>query len=104
MPKDNSYWLDRQAYNVIAEWPFGKGIRQLVIDPVVFFGEPVDWPNYEASYDVRELEPAPRPQSTYVLPELFVTVEKPEELWPKIGANLNCRPHNPNNCSLRHAT
>ena len=103
MPKDNTYWLDRQAYKVISEWPFGRGIRQFVIDPALFFGERVEWRNYEASYDVRELEPDSRAQSTYVLQEFFVPVEKLEEFVPKMGEILNRRRVNTINVSIRHA-
>jgi len=36
IPKDASYGLDRFAYSVISEWPFGKGIREHIIDPMLF--------------------------------------------------------------------
>lgn len=103
MPKDNTYWRDRAAYQVISEWPFGRAIRQFAIDPAVFFGERVEWRNYEASYDVRELEPASRAHSTYVLQEFFVPVEKLEEFVPKMGEILNRRRVNTINVSIRHA-
>jgi len=103
MPKDQDYWLERSAYSVISEWPFGKAIRQFVIDPVVFRGERVEWRNYEASYDVRELEPASRAQSTFVLQEYFVPVERLEEFVPKMAEILNRRRVNVINVSIRHA-
>ncbi|MGH6628754.1 MAG: FAD-binding oxidoreductase, partial [Burkholderiales bacterium] len=103
MPRDKDYWLDRSAYQVISEWPFGKAIRQFVIDPIVFFGKRVEWRNYEASYDVRELEPASRAQSTYVLQEYFVPVEKLEQFVPKMAEILNRRRVNTVNVSIRHA-
>jgi len=103
MPKDQDYWLERSAYSVISEWPFGKAIRQFVIDPVVFRGERVEWRNYEASYDVRELEPASRAQSTFVLQEYFIPVDRLEEFVPKMAEILNRRRVNVINVSIRHA-
>lgn len=82
--EDRNYWLDRFCLWVISEWPYGKAIRQHIIDPLVFRGERVEWRNYEASYDVKELEPASREDSTYVLQEYFVPVGKLDEFVPKM--------------------
>ena len=49
------------------------------MDPWIFRGEPVTWRNYEASYDVAELEPASRESASYVLQEYFVPVERFDE-------------------------
>jgi FAD/FMN-containing dehydrogenase len=103
MPKDRDYWKERLAYQVMSEWPFGRALRQFVIDPVVFRGERVEWRNYEASYDVKELEPASRAQSTYVLQEFFVPVEKLEDFVPRMAEILNRRRANVINVSIRHA-
>jgi len=101
--KNADYALDRFCYWIISEWPFGKFIRQHIIDPLVFRGERVEWRNYEASYDVRELEPASRTDSTYVLQEYFAPVEKFDEFAPKMGEILNRHGVNTINISIRHA-
>jgi FAD/FMN-containing dehydrogenase len=103
IPKDASYGLDRFAFWVISEWPFGKEIREHIIDPLVFWGESVRWRNYEASYDVAELEPASREKSTYVLHEYFVPVARLEEFVPKMGRVLRAHDVNVINVSIRHA-
>ena len=103
IPVDQSYRLNRFIYWVMSEWPLGKGIRRLLIDPVLYRGEPVVWRNYEASYDVAELEPSSREKSTYVLQEYFVPVQKFEEFVPRMGAVLRARDVNVINISIRHA-
>jgi len=103
IPKDASYRLDRFAFWVISEWPFGKEIREHIIDPLLFRGESVRWRNYEASYDVAELEPASREDSTYVLHEYFVPVARLEEFVPKMGRILRSHGVNVINVSIRHA-
>jgi FAD/FMN-containing dehydrogenase len=81
---DRSYGLNRLAFWIQTEWPFGKWIERRVIDPIYFAGEPVTWRNYEASYDVAELEPASRRTTTYLLQEYFVPVERFDEFVPKM--------------------
>lgn len=103
IPKDHDYWLQRFCFWVISEWPYGKAIRQHIIDPLVFRGEDVKWRNYEASYDVQELEPSSRKDSTYVLQEYFVPVGRLESFVPKMAAVLNGHKVNVINISIRHA-
>jgi FAD/FMN-containing dehydrogenase len=103
IPSDQSYALDRSVYWLISEAPFGKQFRRHVVDPLVFRGERVEWRNYEASYDVRELEPSSRKDSTYVLQEYFVPVEHLEQFVPKMGEILRRYKVNTINVSIRHA-
>ncbi|MFL5577850.1 MAG: FAD-binding oxidoreductase [Gemmatimonadaceae bacterium] len=103
IPRDRSYLLDRLAYRAISELPLGKRLRQHVIDPLVFRGEPVEWRNYEASYDVAELEPASRESSTYVLEEYFVPVERFDAFVPKMRDVFRRHRVNVVNVSIRHA-
>lgn len=103
IPKDQSYRANRWAFTVMSEWPFGKAIRQRVIDPVLFRGEPVSWRNHEASYDVAELEPSSREASTYVLQEYFVPVARFDEFVPKMRAVFRKHDVNVINVSIRHA-
>jgi FAD/FMN-containing dehydrogenase len=88
---------------VVSEWPFGKGIRQRVVDPWRFRGRHVVWRNYEASRDVAELEPASRRRATYVLQEYFVPVERFDEFVPAMRDVFRRHRVNVINVSIRHA-
>jgi len=103
IPADRSYRLNRLVYWMMSEWPFGKGFRRLIVDPILYRGEPVEWRNYEASYDVAELEPSSREQSTYVLQEYFIPVENFDRFVPRMGAVLHKGRVNVINISIRHA-
>jgi FAD/FMN-containing dehydrogenase len=103
IPKDRSYRLNRFVYWMISEWPGGKWMRRHIVDPLIFRGEPVEWRNYEASYDVADLEPSSRESSTYVLQEYFVPVEHFEEFVPKMAAVFKKHDVNIINVSIRHA-
>jgi FAD/FMN-containing dehydrogenase len=103
MPTNKSYRVDRFVYWMMSEFPYGKGIREHVVDPLLFRDSPVEWRNYEASYDVRELEPTSRAQSTYVLEEYFIPVERFDEFVPKMRAVFQKHHVNVINVSIRHA-
>ncbi len=103
IPADRSYGLNRFMFRVISEWPFGKAFRQHVVDPWIFRGEPVTWRNYEASYDVAELEPASRESASYVLQEYFVPVERFDDFVPRMRDIFRRHDVNVINVSIRHA-
>ncbi len=103
IPKGEEYGLNRFAYWVISEWPFGKKIRQYIMDPLLFRGDIVTWRNYEASYDAMELEPASRERKTYVLQEMFVPVENFDAFVPKMREVFEKNNVNIINVSIRHA-
>jgi FAD/FMN-containing dehydrogenase len=103
IPPDKSYWLDRAVYSIMAGWRFGKQFREHIVDPVLFRNSPVEWRNYEASYDVAELEPNSREQSTYVLEEYFIPVEHFDAFVPKMRAVFKKHDVNVINVSIRHA-
>lgn len=103
IPRDRSYRLNRFVLGVISEWPLGKGLRRNVVDPVLYRGGRVTWRNYEASYDVAELEPASRARSTYVLQEYFVPVAAFDRFVPLMRAVLQRHDVNVINISIRHA-
>ncbi|MNL07024.1 D-arabinono-1,4-lactone oxidase [compost metagenome] len=66
--------------------------------------ELVVWRNYEASYDVAQLEPkTPRLLFTYVLQEYFVPVGKFDEFIPKMRTVFKKYNANIINVSIRHA-
>ena len=103
IPENDSYALNRFVYWVVSEWPFGKAIRRHVVDPILFRGEPVTWRNYETSYDARELEPASRASSTYVLEEYFVPVDRFDDFVPRLREVLRRGNVNVINVSVRFA-
>lgn len=103
LPPDQSYWRQHVAMWVVSEAPFGKWLRQHVTDPWYYGDDLVEWRNFEASYDVKELEPASRKDSTYVLQEYFVPVEKLDEFMPRMASTLNRHRVNAINVSIRHA-
>jgi FAD/FMN-containing dehydrogenase len=103
VPADKHYWRYRAAFNVISEASGGKWFRQHIIDPLLFEGNCVEWRNYEASLDTRELEPASRATSTYVLQEYFVPVNQLTNFIPRMAAVLNDHHVNVINISIRHS-
>ena len=103
IPAGQPYRLNRFVYWVMSEWVGGKEIREHVIDPLIFRGEPVSWRNHEASYDVAELEPASRDDATYVLQEYFVPVDRFDEFVPTMRGIFTRHDVNVINVSIRHA-
>jgi FAD/FMN-containing dehydrogenase len=102
-PKDKKYRFNKFAFKMISEFPGGKWLRQRVVDPILYIGKPVEWRNYEASYDVLELEPKWRKHSTYVLQEYFVPVEQFDTFYPLMTGILKKNKVNVINISIRHA-
>jgi FAD/FMN-containing dehydrogenase len=103
IPRDTKYGLNRFVYWVMSEWPGGKEIREHIVDPLIMRGHPVEYRNYEASYDVGDLEPTSRAASTYVLQEYFVPVARFDEFVPKMRAVFHKHDVNVINVSIRHA-
>jgi FAD/FMN-containing dehydrogenase len=103
LPADQHAWSHRTAYEMITDWPMGKWTREHLIDPVIFRGNPVEWRNYEASYDVSELEPSSRERDTYVLQEYFVPVDSIMAFMPRMRRVLQAHDVNAVNVSIRHA-
>lgn len=102
-PADQSSRVHQAAYRVIAGWRPGAWLRERLLDPALFRGNPVTWRNYEASYDVSELEPASRDRSTYVLQEYFVPVDSLDVFMARARRILRARDVNAVNISIRHA-
>ncbi|MGN6179557.1 MAG: FAD-binding protein, partial [Mucilaginibacter sp.] len=76
MPLKESYPLERYFLWSFTEAPWGKWRREFLVDPLIYRGKKIHWRNYEAGYDVAELEPKSREDSTYVLLEYFVPVQQ----------------------------
>ena len=95
--------LHRLFFWAFTETFGGKWRRQHIYDPLLYLGNPVHWRNYEAGYDVAELEPTSRKRSTYVLQEYFVPVAHFDEFLPKMAEILQRHRVNAVNVSVRHA-
>ncbi|HEU4882134.1 MAG TPA: FAD-binding oxidoreductase [Longimicrobium sp.] len=103
MPRKASYPASRWGQTVVTGWPGGKEIREHVLDPWLYRGTPVVWRNYEASYDVRELEPSSREKYTYVLQEYFIPVGQFDAFVPRMREIFRRHHVNVVNVSIRHA-
>jgi FAD/FMN-containing dehydrogenase/SAM-dependent methyltransferase len=95
--------ISKYAYWAITETPFGKWRREHLLEPLLYASRPVHWRNYEAGYDVAELEPYSRRDSTYVLQEYFVPAERLEEAVRAVAEVLGRHRVNVINISIRHA-
>ena len=104
IPRRESYPTNRFFQRVVTAWPGGKEVREHVLDPWIYRGEHVVWRNYEASYDVAELEPSSRRKYTYVLQEYFIPVDRFDEFVPRIRGVFRRHRVNVVNVSIRHAT
>lgn len=103
VPADADYSSNRRIFEVVSEWPVGKWTRQHVLDPWLHRKSSVEWRNYEASYDVRELEPASRKSSTFVLQEYFVPASRMDKFVPQMVGVLRRHHVNVINISIRHS-
>lgn len=103
MPLANAYPLERYFIGAFSRSNFGKWRRAHIIDPILYLSKKVHWRNYEAGYDVAELEPESRKNSTYVLQEYFIPVNK-FDAFTDLMAEIFLR-HKVNviNVSVRHA-
>ena len=102
-PHRRTYPLERYFLWAVSETPFGKWRREWLIDPVLYLSSPVHWRNYEAGYDVAELEPPSRKHRTYVLQEYFVPVDQLVTFVPVMAEILQRHRVNALNVSIRHA-
>lgn len=103
MPLEASYPLERYFIGAFSKSKFGKWRRQYIYDPILFYKTKVHWRNYEAGYDVAELEPESRKHSTYVLQEYFVPVKQFDEFTNLMSEIFNRYHVNVINVSIRHA-
>jgi FAD/FMN-containing dehydrogenase len=102
-PHRRAYPLESYFLWAISETPFGKWRREYIIDPLIYLRGKVHWRNYEAGYDVAELEPPSRKHRTYVLQEYFIPVERFEEFVPRMAEIFRRHRVNVLNVSIRHA-
>jgi FAD/FMN-containing dehydrogenase len=100
---DEEYFWGPLAAEFVASFDIGKKIRESLIDPVYYGSDRVVWRNWEASYDVRELEPGDRAKTTYALREYFIPVESFDAFVPRMREIFNRHQANIINVSIRHA-
>ncbi|HEX7639043.1 MAG TPA: FAD-binding protein [Burkholderiaceae bacterium] len=100
---DAKYPLERYFVWAVTETPLGKWRREFLIDPLLYARRKVHWRNFEASYDVAELEPKSRTHATYVLQEYFCPVDRFEDFVARMGEILRRHRVNALNVSVRHA-
>jgi len=98
------HWLAKYFYWSFTESLFGRWRREHLVDPLLYLRKKVHWRNYEAGYDVAELEPNSRAKRTYVLQEYFVPVEQFDAFTERMAEVLNRHRVNVINVSVRHAS
>ncbi|MCB1657166.1 MAG: FAD-binding protein [Pseudomonadales bacterium] len=101
--REQAYHAEHAALSLASKGNTGKKLREYLIDPVFYQGERVTWRNYEASYDIKELEPKSRTKQTYVLQEYFVPTDKLTHFVPVMAEILNRHQVNALNVSIRFA-
>jgi len=87
----------------ISMTPLGKWRREHIIDRLVFLKNIVHSRNYEAGYNVAELNPISGKNFSWVLQEYFVPVRYMESFIKEMSDTLNDFDVNVLNISIRHA-
>jgi len=103
MPLAAAYPLERYFIGAFSKSKFGKWRRENIYDPMLYAKKKIHWRNYEAGYDVAELEPESRKLSTYVLQEYFVPVAHFDVFRIQMAEIFNRHQVNVINVSIRHA-
>jgi FAD/FMN-containing dehydrogenase/uncharacterized membrane protein YhaH (DUF805 family) len=103
MPLRSGYPVHRYFVWAMTETPFGKWQREYIVDPLLYWFKAVHPKNYEAGYDVAELEPQSREKSTYVLLEYFVPVAAFDAFCVAMSEILKRHAVNMVNISVRYS-
>ncbi len=101
--KNQKYFLQPVTISAISSLPIGPKVRNSIIEPMLYSKSKVEWRNYEASYDVAELEPLIRYPNTYVLQEYFVPLKNFEAFIPRMKKIFDDHHVHIINVSIRHA-
>lgn len=99
----DSHYLSRTVTMLVSLLPYGRQLRAALLDPWLYRAPVVQWRNYEASYDVQELEPFSRRFSTFVLQEYFVPAARLAEFTTTMRTIFQAHNVNVINVSIRHA-
>jgi len=102
-PAHAEYVWQPRLEKLIASYGAGKWLRERVLEPIYYSFPRVAWRNWEASYDVAELEPASRADYTYGLREYFVPVARFDEFVPRMRDIFAKNHADILNVSVRHA-
>jgi FAD/FMN-containing dehydrogenase len=103
MPLAAAYPVERYFMGAFSKDSFGKWRREFIIDPLLYLFKKIHYRNYEAGYDVLELEPSSRKKSTYVLQEYFVPVQSFDAFLGLMREIFIRHQVNVINVSIRHA-
>lgn len=103
MRVEPSHLAYRYLFWAVSETPLGKWRREHLHEPLFYLGSTVHWRNYEAGYDLAEIEPATRKRKTFVLQEYFVPIEKFDAFREAMAAVFERYDVNVVNVSVRHA-
>ena len=94
--------LDRSARFILMDVPYGMHLRKY-LEPLRYRSDLVVWRNYEASYDVTELQPIVSDGSSFVLQEYFLPVDKVTTFADVLRNVLTTHNVAMANVSIRHA-
>ena len=103
MPLRESYPVHRYFLWSFMETPFGAWRRENLVEPLLYLRPKIHWRNYEAGYDVMELEPVSREKRTWVLLEYFVPVAHFEAYSRRVAEIFRRHQVKVLNISVRHA-
>ncbi|MCO6547723.1 MAG: FAD-binding oxidoreductase [Gilliamella sp.] len=101
-PTDQYSFEQEQKIKIVASSNLGKHLRKLY-DDIDYIKQPVMWRNYEASYDVSNLQPIKSKNKSFALQEYFIPIERFEDFYPELIAILKKHQANVINISIRHA-
>ena len=97
------YLAEKYMLWTITEAPFGNWLREYIYEPILYWRKKITTRNDEANYDVAELEPISRKETTYVLQEYFIPVGNIEQFTPRMTEILTRYEVNTVNISIRHS-
>lgn len=94
--------LTRTARLLFMDMPYGMAMRRY-LEPLRYRSDLVVWRNYEASYDVAELQPIVSDGASFVLQEYFVPVDKVANFADVLRNVVHTHNVAVANVSIRHA-
>ena len=101
-PLGGKFLKEKLFLLAMTELPDGASLREKIVSPIE--EQPaVVWRNYEASFDVAQLEPLSRRLSTYVLQEYFVPERNFYLFAKKMSEMMQAVPTGTVNVSIRHS-
>lgn len=99
---DAEYPWQPLVAGLVADSDLGKWARENLFDPLYYLKTRRVWRNWEASYDVKELEPKRRDKQTYALREYFVPVKNFDTFVVNMRDIFQRHDANVINVSVRH--